>query len=482
MAAPVASTVALAGANIPPKPLVRLRGVDKVYDSGTVALQDLNLDIAPNEFVSLLGPSGCGKSTALRIIAGLGGYSAGAIDWPTSTYDARGEPEREIGFVFQEPQPMPWATITDNVRLPLKLKKVPRAEATRSGARVLDLVGLASFADAYPRQLSGGMKMRASIARALVTEPKMPLMDAGRSPRSTRSRAIACPTTCSTSARSRCTVLFVTHSVYESVFLSNRIVAMAPRPGRVASSDAPAPYPRDAGWRQSADYAACCREVSALLAVATVQRSWPPCRKVAFDDAARAPAHLYRRGRQAGSIAAGGRAAELSPLGDHGRYWRSRTYWACRCSIVRADGSSPPPRARCSSAMCARALKGMTIARAQIEELLGAAPRRGDDRPDERARRSTSRRAPSPSFFTETNPRVEVRLKLMTTGDQILTAASRRARSTLGIGFDFPRHTTIRVAHSVGRLGAACGAWIIRWRARARSGWPPASPILLAPA
>ncbi|HZV09771.1 MAG TPA: ATP-binding cassette domain-containing protein, partial [Novosphingobium sp.] len=105
----------------PPPPLVRLAHVGKVYDSGTIALADLTLDVAPGEFISLLGPSGCGKSTALRMIAGLGRHSSGLIDWPTSAYDAAGEPEREIGFVFQEPQLMPWATIAENVRLPLKL-------------------------------------------------------------------------------------------------------------------------------------------------------------------------------------------------------------------------------------------------------------------------------------------------------------------------------------------------------------------------
>jgi NitT/TauT family transport system ATP-binding protein len=252
-----------------PKPLVRLRGVDKIYDTGTVALRNLDLEIEQNDFVSLLGPSGCGKSTALRIIAGLGSHNAGSIDWPTAMHDVRGEPEREIGFVFQEPHLMPWGTVADNVRLPLRLKKVPRREADERVRNALEMVGLASFADAYPRQLSGGMKMRASIARALVTEPKLLLMDEPFAALDEITRNRLSNDLLEIWQRSRCTVLFVTHSVYESVFLSNRIVVMAPRPGRVVGMvDIDTPHPRPANFRQSEDYARHCRDVSALLAVA----------------------------------------------------------------------------------------------------------------------------------------------------------------------------------------------------------------------
>ena len=250
-----------------PKPLVRLSGVDKVYDSGTVALQGFDMELAPNEFVSLLGPSGCGKSTALRIIAGLGGHSAGMIDWPTAQHDVRGEPEREIGFVFQDPHLMPWATVAENVRLPLKLKGVAKRESLDRARAALAMVGLDAFAGSYPRQLSGGMKMRVSIARALVTEPKLLLMDEPFAALDEITRNRLSNDLLEIWQRSRCTVMFVTHSVYESVFLSTRIAVMAPRPGRVVGMLAiDAGHPRTPEFRQSDLYADYCRSVSAMLA------------------------------------------------------------------------------------------------------------------------------------------------------------------------------------------------------------------------
>ena len=156
------------------KPIVRLSGVDKIYGNGTVALRDLNLKVQPGEFVSLLGPSGCGKSTALRIVADLGQHTAGRVDRPgDDVTDARGE----IGFVFQEPHLMPWATVFDNIFLPLKLAGKSKNAARDDVLSVIEMVGLQNFANAYPRELSGGMKMRVSIARALVTKPKLLLMD-----------------------------------------------------------------------------------------------------------------------------------------------------------------------------------------------------------------------------------------------------------------------------------------------------------------
>ena len=155
-------------------PLVSLQGVQKTFANGTTALAGLDLDIRPGEFVSLLGPSGCGKSTALRILAGLTAATAGTVVWPGSTgADHRGE----IGFVFQEPTLMPWARAADNVWLPLRLRGVSRREAAPRIEESLALVGLSGFHDAYPRELSGGMKMRVSIARALSLRPKLLLMD-----------------------------------------------------------------------------------------------------------------------------------------------------------------------------------------------------------------------------------------------------------------------------------------------------------------
>src|SRR5271170_6348947 len=159
------------------RPLIRIDGVSKIYQNGTVALADVKLDVRNGEFVSLLGPSGCGKSTLLRLIAGLGALTGGSIDWPQAEYDATGEPHRDLGFVFQEPTLMPWATVFNNVFLPLKLAGISRKEAAPRINDALAMVGLERFADAYPRQLSGGMKMRVSISRALVTRPRVLLLD-----------------------------------------------------------------------------------------------------------------------------------------------------------------------------------------------------------------------------------------------------------------------------------------------------------------
>ena len=145
------------------RPLIRLTNVSKIFSNGTTALQDMSLDVQQGEFISLLGPSGCGKSTALRIIAGLGGPSSGSIEWPTSGHDAMGKALPEISFVFQEPTLMPWATVFNNVWLPLRLKGVSKAAARDDVLGALEMVGLDKFADAYPRELSGGMKMRVSL-------------------------------------------------------------------------------------------------------------------------------------------------------------------------------------------------------------------------------------------------------------------------------------------------------------------------------
>ena len=248
------------------RPLVALRGISKIYSNGTVALRDLNLDVAPLEFVSLLGPSGCGKSTALRLISGLGEFSQGAIDWPQAQYDADGRPQRELGFVFQDPTLMPWATVFNNVYLPWLLKDHPKAAVADKVRAALELVGLADFAAAYPRELSGGMKMRVSIARAIVTQPKLLLLDEPFAALDEITRMKLNDDLLGIWQRAQCTVMFVTHSVYESVYLSNRIVVMAARPGRVIGElRIDAPYPRNKEFRLSTTYSAYCRRVSDLL-------------------------------------------------------------------------------------------------------------------------------------------------------------------------------------------------------------------------
>jgi len=239
-------------------PIVSLRNVGKTYQSGTVALDGFSLDVRAGEFVSLLGPSGCGKSTALRIVAGLSAASEGMVNWPHGA--------GKIGFVFQEPTLMPWASVAANVRLPLKLAHAGEAQAREAVARALDRVGLADFAEAYPRELSGGMRMRTSIARALVTEPELLLMDEPFAALDEISRFKLNNDLLSVWQALRRTVIFVTHSVFESVYLSQRIVVMTPRPGRVfAEIPIDAPYPRDQRFRTSADYAGFCRQVAEAL-------------------------------------------------------------------------------------------------------------------------------------------------------------------------------------------------------------------------
>lgn len=248
------------------RPLIALKGVSKVFSNGTTALQDMTMDVHQGEFISLLGPSGCGKSTVLRIIAGLGDVSSGSIDWPTSGHDATGKATPEISFVFQEPTLMPWATVFNNVWLPLRLKGVSKTAARDDVLGALEMVGLEKFADAYPRELSGGMKMRVSIARALVTRPKLLLMDEPFAALDEITRFKLNNDLLHLWEKFGWTVIFVTHSVFESVYLSSRIVVMAARPGRVVNDMAvDAAYPREDEFRTSSVYNDYCREASNAL-------------------------------------------------------------------------------------------------------------------------------------------------------------------------------------------------------------------------
>jgi NitT/TauT family transport system ATP-binding protein len=245
--------------------LVALRGVAKAFPNGTQALAGLDLEVGRGEFLSLLGPSGCGKSTALRIIAGLSVPTAGAVEWSGSA--AKAERRGRIGFVFQEPTLMPWADVSNNVRLPLKLAGTPGGEAEARVDAALQRVGLQQFARAYPRELSGGMRMRVSLARALVTEPELLLMDEPFAALDEITRFALNDDLLRMWQALRTTIVFVTHSVFESVYLSSRIAVMSPRPGRVVTELAvDAPYPRGRDFRTSADYAALCWRASEALA------------------------------------------------------------------------------------------------------------------------------------------------------------------------------------------------------------------------
>jgi NitT/TauT family transport system ATP-binding protein len=247
--------------------LVSLRAVGKDFANGVRALAGLDLQVHSGEFVSLLGPSGCGKSTALRIIAGLSEPTQGTVEWQSTATRTGGE--SRVGFVFQEPTLMPWASVFSNVLLPLRLKGVPTDGAVQRVEAALDRVGLREFSHAYPRELSGGMRMRVSIARALVTEPALLLMDEPFAALDEITRFKLNNDLLHVWQALRATVVFVTHSVFESVYLSSRVVVMTARPGRAFAHLAiDVPYPRDQNFRTSAEYAALCRHTSEALAAA----------------------------------------------------------------------------------------------------------------------------------------------------------------------------------------------------------------------
>ena len=257
-------------------PVVTLRGVAKRFANGTLALDELDLAVRQGEFLSLLGPSGCGKTTALRLIAGLTEPTLGAISWsraplpPLPRKRGRGGKQAprkpQVGFVFQEPTLMPWATAFRNVMLPLELAGVECRLAVQRANEALERVGLASFRDSYPRELSGGMKMRVSIARALVTDPPLLLMDEPFAALDEITRFKLNNDLLELWRTAGHTVIFVTHSVFESVYLSSRIIVMTPRPGRVfAELAVDAPYPRDESFRTSAEYVRHCRIASQAL-------------------------------------------------------------------------------------------------------------------------------------------------------------------------------------------------------------------------
>jgi NitT/TauT family transport system ATP-binding protein len=251
---------------------VSLRDVTKTYDTGVMALGPLNLDVPRGEFVSLLGPSGCGKSTALRLIAQLAQPSSGEVR--VAQHEGESRPGHGIGFVFQEPTLMPWTSVRENVRLPLKLAHVPEADADARVAESLARVGLSDFAESYPRELSGGMKMRVSLARALVTEPDILLMDEPFAALDEITRFRLNNDLLSLWRNLKKTIVFVTHSVFESVYLSQRVVVMTQRPGRIGEQmRIETAEPRGEEFRTSAAYAEYCRKVSAALAPSYSEQS-----------------------------------------------------------------------------------------------------------------------------------------------------------------------------------------------------------------
>jgi NitT/TauT family transport system ATP-binding protein len=238
--------------------LLSFDNVTKTFPNGTLALDRVSFAVASGEFVSLVGPSGCGKSTALRLIAGLTEPTSGNVTWKST--------KPSLGFVFQDAALMPWATVAKNVRLPLDLAGSDEATADARVRDTLELVGLSKFANVYPRELSGGMRMRVSIARALAMEASVLLMDEPFAALDELTRDRLNDELRELWAAKNLTIIFVTHSVYESVYLSSRIIVLSPRPGHVIADIAMAePKTRGADFRMTPLYGERCRQVRAAL-------------------------------------------------------------------------------------------------------------------------------------------------------------------------------------------------------------------------
>jgi NitT/TauT family transport system ATP-binding protein len=252
-------------------PAVEVLSAEKVFANGTRGLAPIDLCIAEGEFLTLIGPSGCGKSTLLKLIANLLEPSDGRLLWWRGDFGQVGQEGRRFAFVFQEPTLMPWARVDANVRLPLELADVANAKAAPIVADAIERVGLSAFTRHFPRQLSGGMKMRVSIARALATSPNLLLMDEpfGALDEFTRNKLDA--DLVRLWWERKLTTVFVTHSIYEAVFLSTRIVVMASNPGRIfRTMTIDEPQPRGEEFRASTKFAAYCRELSTWLAEASL--------------------------------------------------------------------------------------------------------------------------------------------------------------------------------------------------------------------
>jgi NitT/TauT family transport system ATP-binding protein len=248
----------------PPSTLLSLRGVVKTFPNGVTALCGFNLDLRQGETLTLLGPSGCGKSTVLRLIAGLASPSAGALDW------ADPMARKNLGVVFQDATLLPWANVFDNVYLPLRLAGVDRRLAAPRIVEALARVGLSDFMKALPRELSGGMKMRCAIARALVTRPSLILMDEPFAALDEVTRFKLNDDLVTLKNDLGATIVFVTHSIYESAFLSTRIVVMSKPGGRIVDEIEIDPaLTRNEEFRLSDAFSSICRRASSSLRAAT---------------------------------------------------------------------------------------------------------------------------------------------------------------------------------------------------------------------
>lgn len=245
------------------KPIIKLENIGKRFDTENWAIADLNLNIYPSEILSLVGPSGCGKSTLLRLISGLTSLSSGRLNWEKS------DPNHQLAFVFQDAALMPWSTVWQNVYLPLKLAGVPNKNAQDRIQEALELVKLEKVSQSYPRQLSGGMKMRVSIARALVNNPQILLMDEPFGALDDITRTQLNDELLNLWSKKRWTIVFVTHNIYEAVYLSHRVVVMGAAPGRIVAEIAiDEPYPRNPSFRGAIAYTDYYQQVATALSQA----------------------------------------------------------------------------------------------------------------------------------------------------------------------------------------------------------------------
>lgn len=248
------------------KEMVAFRQMSKVFSNGTVALDQFDLTIGEGEFLTFLGPSGCGKSTALRMTAGLAEASSGEVKVFNKDPKETIRNTNDIAFVFQEPNLLPWRKVIDNVVLPLELRGTSKKEAKAEACRVLEMVGLKDYATSYPRELSGGMKMRVSIARALAAKPKLLLMDEPFAALDEMTRQSLQLELLEIWEKEKTTILFVTHNVFEAVYLSTRIAVMSAGPGRLSSViDVNLPYPRHAISRTDQEFSAYVKKASDQL-------------------------------------------------------------------------------------------------------------------------------------------------------------------------------------------------------------------------
>ncbi|MGP7818141.1 ABC transporter ATP-binding protein [Niallia sp. 01092] len=246
--------------------IVHLKNVNKVYLNGKTAVQNVNLNIQQGEFVSFVGPSGCGKSTIFKMISGLIEHTEGELQILGTSPRLAQKESTDVSFVFQDATLLPWRNVMDNVMLPLEFRPIPKAEKREMAEKVLKMVGLEDYRKALPRELSGGMKMRVSIARALIAKPKLLLMDEpfGALDEITRQKLQA--ELLKIWEQEKMTVLFITHNVFEAVYLSTKIAVMTPSPGKVENMVAvDLPFPREAELRTDHKFSDIAAKVSHYL-------------------------------------------------------------------------------------------------------------------------------------------------------------------------------------------------------------------------